>query len=321
MTNLSEKHNRVSGRIGRILATPLLGLLLLAGTGSASAATLVKFGAPPWPGVTVKTTVARQILGAIGYKTSITNASWIINLQSVARGDLDADLGIWMPTQKSSVEPLVKAGKVDLLVANVPDAKYDVVVPNYVWKAGVHCICDLNKYAARFGRKIYGIEAGNDGNTIMKNAIKNDTYHLAGWKVVPSSTAGMLSEAGRAISQHKWIVFLGWKPHWMNIKYHIRYLRDPKKIWGGQSSVHTAANPAFVKRHPNVARFLRQMVVPSRIQSRWIYQYGYQQKPAKAVARHWIGTHMKRVAHWLRGVRTADGKQSAIAAVKAKFSA
>ena len=138
--------------------------LLLGGLTTASAATTVKFGAPPWPGVTVKTTVARQLLEAMGYQTSLTNASWIIDLQSVSRGDLDADLGIWMPTQKSTVEPLVKSGKIVLLVANVPDAQYDVVVPDYVWNAGVHCICDLNKYADKFGRKIYGIEAGNDGN-------------------------------------------------------------------------------------------------------------------------------------------------------------
>ncbi len=322
MTLHSMPETRFSRRLRDHALRAVAGaILLLGGLGVAGAATVVKFGAPPWPGVTVKTTVAREILGAIGYKTSMTNASWIINLQSVGRGDLDADLGIWMPTQKSTVEPLVKAGKVDLLVANVPDAEYDVVVPDYVWKAGVHCICDLDKHAARFGHKIYGIEAGNDGNEIMKKAIANNTYNLGGWKLVPSSTAGMLSQAGRAISQHKWIVFLGWKPHWMNIKYKIRYLRDPKKIWGGQSSVHTAVNPAFVKREPNVARFLRQMVVPARVQSRWIYQYGYKKQPARTVARQWIRNNMKRVAHWLRGVKTADGKRSAISAVKARFSA
>lgn len=293
--------------------------LFLAGTAAASATT-VKFGNPPWPGVTVKTNVARQLLGAMGYETTMTNASWVIDLQGVGRGDLSADLGIWMPTQKSTVNPMVKSGKIRLLVANVPDAKYDVVVPDYVWKAGVHCICDLHKYAGKFDHKIYGIETGNDGNEIMKKAIKNNTYHLKGWKLVPSSTAAMLTQAGRAIKQHKWIVFLGWKPHWMNIKYNIRYLKDPKKIWGGQSRVYTAINPGFMKNHPNVTRFLKQMVVPSKIQSGWIYEYGYKKKPADDVAKTWIKGHMKVVAKWLEGVRTANGKEPAIKAVKAKFS-
>jgi len=313
----------IQGLKHRLLSGPgalALGLVLLGAAATASAAPTVKFGAPPWPGVTVKTKVARELLQAIGYKTSMTNASWVIDLQSVARGDLDADLGIWLPTQKSTVEPMVKSGKVDLLVANVPDAQYDVVVPDYVWKAGVHCICDLHKYAKKFDHKIYGIEAGNDGNEIMKKAIKNNTYSLKGWKLVPSSTAGMLSQAGRAIRAHKWIVFLGWKPHWMNIKYHIRYLKDPKKIWGGQSTVHTAANPAFVKNNPNVARFLKQMVVPSKIQSRWIYEFGYNKTPADQVAKTWIKNNMDTVSKWLDGVKTADGSKPAIEAVKSAFS-
>lgn len=297
-----------------------LALSMMLGTAAAHAATMVKFGVPPWPGVTVKTMVARQLLDTIGYQTAQTDAGYIIDLQGVARGDIDADLGIWMPSQKSTVDPLVNSGKIRLLTANVPNAKYDVVVPDYVWKAGVHSIADLHKYPNKFGRKIYGIEAGNDGNQIMKTAIKNDTYDLKGWRVIPSSTAGMLSQAGRAMRAHRWIVFLGWKPHWMNIKYNIRYLHDPKKIWGGPSTVYTAVNPAFVKKHPNVVRFLKQMVVPAKYQSAWIYGYGYQKKRADVVARAWIKTHMGAVAQWLKGVKTADGSKPAIDAVKAAFS-
>ena len=286
----------------------------------AQAAATVKFGVPPWPGVTVKTEVARQLLGAIGYQTAVTNAGYIIDLQGVARGDLDADMAIWMPSQGSTVNPLVKSGKIKLLTANVPDALYDVVVPNYVWQAGVHSIADLHKYADKFGRKIYGIEAGNDGNQIMIDAIKKNTYNLAGWELVPSSTAGMLAQAGRAIEQHKWIVFLGWKPHWMNIKYKLHYLQDPKKIWGGPSTVYTAVNPEFIKKQPNAARFLKQMVVYSKAQSEWIYDYGYKKQKADAVATAWIKANMDVVAKWLKGVKTADGSKPALEAVKARFA-
>ena len=77
-------------------------------TGADSTQT-VGFASAPWPGVTVKTTVAQTVLEAIGYQTDLTNASWTIALQGVVRGDIDADLGIWMPTQKSTVQPLVNA--------------------------------------------------------------------------------------------------------------------------------------------------------------------------------------------------------------------
>ena len=154
----------------------------------------------------------------------------------------------------------------------------------------------------------------------MKGAIKNNTYDLKDWKLVPSSTAGMLAQAGRAIREHKWIVFLGWKPHWMNITYNLRYLKDPEKIWGGKSVVYTAANPTFVKNNPNVARFLKQMVVPSKIQSQWIYEFGYKKKAAEYVAKTWITHNMDTVSKWLDGVQTADGSKPAIEAVKAAFA-
>jgi glycine betaine/proline transport system substrate-binding protein len=294
--------------------------LSLSAVASVAQATTVRFGVPPWPGVTVKTEVARQLLGAIGYQTAVTSAGYIIDLQGLSRGEIDADMAIWLPSQGSTVNPLVKSGKIKLLTANVPDALYGVVVPEYVWKAGVHSIGDLQKYSSKFDSKIYGIESGNDGNQIMIDAIKNDTYNLKGWQLVPSSTAGMLAQAGRAIQQHKWIVFLGWKPHWMNIKYKIRYLKDPKKIWGGPSTVYTAVNPAFIKKQPNVAKFLKQMVVYSKAQSQWIYDYGYKKQPADVVAKAWIKNNMDTVAKWLKGVKTANGSKPAIEAVKAKFA-
>jgi glycine betaine/proline transport system substrate-binding protein len=257
----------------------------------------------------------------MGYKTSELQGSWTIDLESVAKGDNDVDLGLWLPTEKSAAQPLIKAGKIKLLVKNVPDAKYDLVVPDYVWKAGVHCICDLHKYANKFGHTVYGIEAGNDGNVIVKNMIKNNTYNLSGWQLQPSSTAAMLTEAGRKIAKHKWVVFLGWKPHWMNIKYNLRYLQDPKKIWGGPSSVNTVINPHFAAANPNVTKFFKQMVVGAKIQSHWIYQYGFKKKPLDQVAKTWIAHNLDTVGQWLKGVKTANGKQAAIAAVKAKFAA
>jgi glycine betaine/proline transport system substrate-binding protein len=296
-------------------------VLFLAGMSFAAAATTVKFGSPPWPGETVKALVATKILSAAGYKTHITNASWNIDLHGVKSGDLDVDMGLWIPTQKSALHPLVESGQVIRLVANVPDAKYDLVVPDYVWKKGVHSIGDLNEYAKKFDHKIYGIEPGNDGNELMLKAIKNNTYDLGGWKLVQSSTAGMLSAAKKKTAKHQWIVFLGWRPHWMNIVFHLKYLKDPKHIWGsGPSRVYTVVNPDFKKNNANAAKFLKQMVVGDKIQSKWIYDYSYKKIKADKVAENWIVDNMKTVAKWLDGVKTADGSQPAIKAVKAHYA-
>src|SRR5690625_1824672 len=103
---------------------------------AAAADNEIEFGAPPWPGEQGKAEVASQILEAIGYEASTLNAGWAILLQGVANGDLDADMGIWRPTQNSMVNPFLEKGEVELVVTNIKDAKYAVVVPQYVCEAG-----------------------------------------------------------------------------------------------------------------------------------------------------------------------------------------
>ncbi len=300
--------------IAGVLAAGML--LVFAAVSTAAAADKVGFGVPPWPGERVKAEIATQILNAMGYEASATDASWVISLQAVAKGDLSADMALWRPTQNSVLDPMLKSGKVVLLTTNIKDAKYDIVVPDYVWEGGVHSIADLHKYGDRFDHKIYGIEAGNDGNELVKDAIKNNLYDLSGWQLMPSSTAGMLAQVGRAVKAHQWIAFLGWQPHWMNVVYNIRFLKDPKKMWGGASTVNTVANPDFVKSNPNVSRFLKQMDIPSKVQSQWIYDYGYKHEPIEQVASQWIESNYELVGQWLDGVKTADGSRPALDAVK-----
>lgn len=307
-----RKHRFVSALV-------VVALAAFAVAGTAAAADKVSFGVPSWPGERVKAEVASQILEAAGYETSTTNASWIIDVKAVATGQLSADMAIWRPTQNSVINPMLKSHKLTLLTTNIKDAKYDLVVPDYVWKAGVHSIADLHKYADKFGHKIYGIEAGNDGNQLVIDAIHSNQYKLGDFHLVASSTAGMLAQVKMAIRRHKWVVFLGWRPHWMNIVYDIKYLKDPEKMWGGASTVNTVVRPDYVKTHPNVSRFLKQMVIPASVQSQWIKDYGYKEKPLDQVADQWIKANTDLVKQWLEGVKTADGSRPAFEAVQASI--
>jgi glycine betaine/proline transport system substrate-binding protein len=42
----------------------------------------------------------------------------------------------------------------------------------------------------------------------------------------------MLSELDTAYRMREPIVFFGWSPHWMNTRYDIRYLKDPRDLQG-----------------------------------------------------------------------------------------
>lgn len=271
----------------------------------------VRLATPQWPGATVKTEVARQLLDSLGYDVSVEKMSTAMILQGMVAGDIDVEMGVWRPSQSDMLDPRLASGELVEVVKNIQGARFQLAVPGYVWEAGVHSLADLAAHAERFDRTIYGIEAGNVGNEIMLEAIENDTYDLGGWSVKASSTAGMLAQVDAMATSGEWVTLLGWEPHWMNISYDLRYLEDPEGIWGGgTSSVSTVASAEFIESHPNVARFFEQMIVPIDVQSQWVYELSYEERPLQEVASEWISENSELVGEWTEGVTTADGEPS-----------
>ena len=57
-------------------------------------------------------------------------------------------------------------------------------MPTYVADAGVKTLTDLGKFKDKFDGKIYGIEAGNDGNRIILDMISKPEDNLEGFELV-----------------------------------------------------------------------------------------------------------------------------------------
>jgi len=290
----------------------LSGVFAFAGNASAAAAKsqTVRFGAPPWPGVTIKTGIASKILQTLGYRTVTKQLDVPIILNGIAHGQIDVYLGGWTPVEDPMIKPLLKKGQAVELAPNISDAIEGLAVPTYVWKAGVHDVADLNAHAAKFDHKIYGIEAGSGINNAVEKAIKENKAHLGNWNLVQSSTSGMLVQVKRAVRRHDWLVFVGWRPHWMNIKFHMKYLSDKHHTGTANlnSIVYTVVPTDYTKTHPNVARFLKQFRIPAKVQSGWIYEFSYKKEKKKVVVERWLKQHPKLLANWLDGVTTASGE-------------
>ncbi len=296
--------------------------LATGGTAQAASSQTVRFGVPSWPGVTVQSQIAADLLEAMGYKTQQVTSSPAFILKSIETDDLDAYLGGWIPTEKDMIDPLVKKKKAVVLTTNISNALMGLAVPAYVADAGVHTVDDLNKFADKFDHKIYGIEAGSGFNQAIQKAIDTNRHDLGKWKLIPSSTAAMLAQVDDAIKNKRWIVFLGWEPHSMNIRWKLTYLKNVGKptIASQRSDVLTVVNPKLVADEPDAARFLKQFQVPKKVMSAWIYQDKYKKRMPKDIAKTWISGNLDLVAKWLDGVKALDGKP-AIDAVKAKYGA
>lgn len=301
-----------------LLATSLAATLM-AGTATADLDE-VSFGVPPWPGVTVKSEVAAQLMDAMGYQTRQRDLAVSVILEGLTRNDVDVYLGGWYPVQTDMVEPLVANGKVEKLVSNIQGANSGLVVPQYVYDAGVTSVADLDAYRDRFDGQIQGIEAGTGINTAILAAIDNDTVGLGDWSLRESSTAAMLAQAEQKMANEEWVTFVGWEPHWMNVSFDLAYLDDAENASIAQieSTVWTVVPASMAEEDPQLHRFLSQYVVDIEDQNAWVYSYSYDDRPADEVAQEWIAENLDTVAAWLEGVEAKDGT-SAIEAVRVAY--
>lgn len=286
--------------------------LLFAGSVQTAAAT-VTFGTPPWPGLTVKTEITEQLLNALGYQTQVKKLGVPFIYRDLSSDKIDAYLGGWMPTEKQMLDPLLAKDAVVNLGSNLDGAVLGLAVPDYVWKSGIHSVKDLTEHADRFDNTIYGIESGSEINNSLSTAIEDNDEAMGEFRLVASSTAVMLTQVGRAIAHQKPIVFMGWRPHWMNIEFDLRYLkgRQGSSVAQIKSRVLTIVSNDLANNQPNVTRLLDQVHIDTQTQSQWIDDYSHKKGDLKQVASRWLTNHPEIVDTWLEGVTTSEGESAA----------
>jgi len=285
-------------------------ILFLAGTISGFAKPVVKFGVPAWPGVTVKTEVAAQILQTMGYKVEQSVLSAPAIFESLKTDNLDAYLAGWSPQEDTMIDPLKEKGEIKLLGMNLEEGRISLCVPTYVWEAGVKSFADLDKNAEKFKHKIYNLQPGTGMNTHMTEIIANDVAGLGDWTQIESSTSAMLATVKAQMRQNKWVTFGCWKPHWMNVILDIKYLEGipGTEKFVSESVIYTIVRKGLKNDYPEVYKFLDQVKVNSEIQSKWIYEFGYKKREPENVAKEWIGKNLDIVEEWLKDVKTVNNE-------------
>ncbi|MFI8745739.1 glycine betaine ABC transporter substrate-binding protein [Pseudomonas sp. NPDC077186] len=282
----------------RTLKTLCLGVAALAiGMGSALAADkpTLKIGyVNGWDDSVAATHVAGEILQSkLGYPVELKPVEPAIMWQGVARGDLDATLSAWLPATHGEYYAKLK-DKVVVLGANYEGAKIGLIVPDYV---EAKTIADLEKYAKDFDGKITGIDAGAGVMRRTEDAIKQ--YELASIKLMPSSGPAMATALIRAEKAGKPIVVTGWIPHWMFAKWKLRFLEDPKKVYGDDEHVDTVVNPGLEAKAADATAFLKKFSWSGEEVGAVMLAIRDGAKPEQA-AKDWIAANPQRVEGWLQ---------------------
>jgi len=253
----------------------------------------LEFAYVEWACATASIHVVEAVLEEeMGYDVEVTPVGAAAMWQAVATGDVDGITTAWLPVTHAHYMEKVKDKVVDL-GTNCEGAAIGLVVPAYVT---IDSIEQMNDIAKKFNGEIIGIDPGAGIMSATEKAIEE--YGLDNFKLMEGSGAMMTAILKEKIKKNEWVAVTGWTPHWKFARWDLKYLNDPKTVYGGEEVIHTIVRKGLKEDMPEVYRFLDNF--------RWSLQdigqvMGWNADGADPAdsARRWIKENPQRVKEWL----------------------
>jgi glycine betaine/proline transport system substrate-binding protein len=254
----------------------------------------ISIGYVTWDCAIASTHVMQEVFRDAGYnvKTVAVDAGPLY--AGLARGDIDFTTTAWLPfTHKMYWEEY--GDRLDYVQENIPgDARIGLVVPQYVT---IDSIEEMNSVADKFDGKIIGIEPGAGIMQATEDAIVE--YDLD-YELVASSSAGMAAELRSAYKDEEWIVVTGWAPHWKFGRFDLKFLDDPKGVYGEAEDIVTVARSGLKTEDPEAYAILERFQW-SAADIAEVMTSIEEGTPAEEAARAWITANPDKVNYWING--------------------
>ncbi|RAL26426.1 ABC transporter permease/substrate binding protein [Thermoflavimicrobium daqui] len=245
-----------------------------------------------WDSEVASTHVLKKALESKGFKVEMKQVDAAPMWQGVASGTVDAHVGAWLP---HSSKPLYDAAKnqVDDLGVNLKETRVGLVVPKYVT---INSIEELNANKDKFHGEIIGIDPGSGLNRYTEQALKK--YPL-NFKLVSGSDATMTASLTKAIQEKRWIVVTGWTPHWKFQKYELKFLDDPKKVYGSGENIHTIARKGLKEEKPQAYQIIDRFNWTAKDMQEVMMKIHEGMSPDQA-AEEWLSKHPDKLKEWTK---------------------
>ena len=278
------------------MRAPLLGVALclaLAQTPAEAAGKQVRLAYVEWADAVVATNILKLALEEKGYEVKAIPLAAAAMWQAVATGDADASVAAWLPVTQGAYYEKLK-NRLELIGPNVTGAKIGWAVPA---TSPLNSIEDLKTKAAEVYGKVIGIDPGAGVMKTSEAAIK--AYGLP-VKLLDGSDATMTSALKDAIRRKQDVVVTAWTPHWMFARYQLKYLADPKQVFGGEESVNTLARKGLKEDMPEVYGILQKFKLGIKDEEAVMAENEEKgAKPAETAAK-WIAANRATVDGWLK---------------------
>ncbi|WP_442956473.1 glycine betaine ABC transporter substrate-binding protein [Paenibacillus sp. YIM B09110] len=249
-----------------------------------------------WDSEIASTYVLKEVLEQkLDYKVELMQVDAGPMWAGISDGSADASAAAWLPTTHESYAAKYE-GKYDDLGVNLDGTKIGLVVPQYM---DINSIEDLtDEVGASLDYTIIGIEPG--AGLMMSTEKAFDEYGLRDkWTLLESSSAAMTQQLEKAYADQKPIVVTGWTPHWKFAKMDLKYLEDPKNVYGGDEQIHTVARKGLKDDQPEAYAFLDAFNWTPDEMADVMIQIQEGKSPEDA-AKQWVEQNPDKVAAWIK---------------------
>lgn len=282
-------------RITQLLAIALG--LAIAVPGVAADKGDIRIGLNNWAENIAVSNMWKILLEERGYDVTLTSAGKSVIYSGVASDSIDMGLEVWMPkTDKQFYERF--EADISLNDPWYRGTGLGLVVPHYV---GIDSIDQLDAGKERFVQdgkpSIVGIDPGSALVGLTEDAIAEYGLDL---RLLTSSGPGMMSALERAYQREEPIVVTLWNPHWAFAEYDLKYLDDPKNVYGQGEDIHWMSRPELADEHPRIIEWLNAWQMNDRQVGGLMATIREAGDPAKG-AREWIDNHRELIDGWLEG--------------------
>ena len=230
----------------------------------------------------------------LGYEVTITAADVAPAYAAVAKGNKDVYMECWPELHKDYLDKF--QGKFEFMGDIYEGTICGLVVPDYVT---IDNISELKANADKFDGRIVGIDAGAG---MMKTTETIISEYDLGMELIASSGPAMTTALKKAITDKKWIVVTGWKPHWMFGRWNLKVLKqDGAKYWN-QGVIKLVGRKGLSEEKPELAKFLNGFFMTDAQISSLMIDVNENDDINKAVEK-WIGDNEEAVKKWVANVK------------------
>ncbi|MGP4061369.1 glycine betaine ABC transporter substrate-binding protein [Halobacillus sp. H74] len=191
----------------------------------------------------------KLVLEEKGYTVELNQVEKGFLYEALSSGDLDIGMEIWLPnTDKSFYEKYKE--DIDWRETWYEGTKLGLAVPSYM--EDINTIEDLKGSDAFEDKQIVGIDAGASIMSLTEDVISE--YELD-YSLAASSEPTMITELKSSLESEEPIVATLWKPHWVFAEMDLKFLEDPKNVYGDSENISYAARKGLKEDQPEVVKW------------------------------------------------------------------